>query len=214
MSVTSSPIHRSSAEPGRCGLQRNVRTPYVPDLPPHGLPIQRSPAAPNSHSRGVRHSGTSVLRASRTYHHTDCRSNEVRQHRTPTAGEYGTPRHPYSVRPGLTTTRTADPTKSGTPGHPYSVRPGLLISRTVRSREVISAEVLADLPPLFDAAPPASAGMPTRTARRQPEPGVQVQLRLDGHQLHWLDAQVTRLHAPSRTALVLALLRVHLGAPR
>jgi hypothetical protein len=94
--------------------------------------------------------------------------------------------------------------------------------RTARSREMTYADVLveaasahlAELPLVFDAAPPANAGMPSRTARRHPEPGVQVQLRLDGHQLHWLDAQVTRLRAPSRTALVLALLRVHLGAPR
>jgi len=94
--------------------------------------------------------------------------------------------------------------------------------RTARSREMTYAELLveaasthlADLPPLFEAPPPASAGMPTRAARRLPEPGVQVQLRLDGHQLRWLDDQVTRLRAPSRTALVLALLRAHLDALR
>jgi Ohr subfamily peroxiredoxin len=105
-----------------------------------------------------------------------------------------------------------------------SVSPGLLVQRTALSlsRDMTYAEVLveaasahlADLPPPFEAAPPASVGMPTRAARRLPEPGVQVQLWLDGHQLRWLDDQVTRLQAPSYTALVLALLRAHLGALR
>ena len=86
--------------------------------------------------------------------------------------------------------------------------PGLLIFRTARTREVTSAEVLvgaasahlADLPPLFEAAPSASAGMPTRAACRLP--GVQVQLRLNGQQLRWLNDQVARLRPRSRTALV------------
>jgi len=135
-------------------------------------------------------------------------------------------------KPGPMTTRTAAPTKSGStklsPRSTWHSETSVLCEsrtsgfRTVRSREVISAEVLAeaatahlaDLPPLFDAAPPAKAGIPTRAARRLPRPCVQVKLRLDGRLLHWLDAQVARLHARSGATLVLPLLRVHLGAPR
>jgi len=54
--------------------------------------------------------------------------------------------------------------------------------------------------------------MPIRARRHHPDPGVQVQIRLDGRQVTWLDEQAERLGAPSRTALVAALLRAHLGA--
>jgi hypothetical protein len=51
-----------------------------------------------------------------------------------------------------------------------------------------------------------TGGMPTRSPARRTEPGMQTQLRLDGHQIAWLDEQTRRLGAPSRTALVVALL--------
>lgn len=57
------------------------------------------------------------------------------------------------------------------------------------------------------------SGMPVRPIRQRSDPGVQVQIRLDGHQVAWLDQQVERLGAPSRSALVAGLLRAHLGAP-
>lgn len=93
---------------------------------------------------------------------------------------------------------------------------------TARSRQVTYADLLVEsavhLPKVrrafggqqepMHASPGA---MPVRAARRAVQPGVQVQLRLDGHQVRWLDDQVQRLSAPSRTALVVALLRVHLG---
>ncbi len=94
--------------------------------------------------------------------------------------------------------------------------------RTTRSRELTYAELLVEAATVHldelgaSFAPPrpaAGPGMPARPARRQPGPGVQVQIRLDGHQLAWLDQQVHRLGAPSRTALVTALLRAHLGEP-
>jgi len=70
--------------------------------------------------------------------------------------------------------------------------------RTARSREMTYSELLVE----------AAAA---RTGRRTVEPGVQVQVRLDGHQVAWLDEQVARLGAPSRTSLVVALLSAHLG---
>lgn len=93
---------------------------------------------------------------------------------------------------------------------------------TARSREMTYAEVLSEAAgahleavagTLTPQPPPApSGGMPTRARRRTVEPGVQRQLRLDGHQLAWLDAQAKRLQAPSRNALVVSLLRAHLGS--
>jgi hypothetical protein len=95
------------------------------------------------------------------------------------------------------------------------------LRRTARSRELTYADLLveaasahleeveAGLAPAT--AQPRGVGMPSRS-RRAPRPGVQVQIRLDGHQLAWLDNQVARLKAPSRTALVAALLNKHLGA--
>lgn len=53
---------------------------------------------------------------------------------------------------------------------------------------------------------PASPGMPTRNRPCRPTPGIQTQLRLDGHQIAWLDEAAQRVRAPSRTALVVALL--------
>ena len=52
-----------------------------------------------------------------------------------------------------------------------------------------------------------TTGMPTRIrAARPASPGVQTQLRLDGHQITWLDEAARQVGAPSRTALVVALL--------
>ncbi len=93
---------------------------------------------------------------------------------------------------------------------------------TARSREMTYAELLAEAASAhldtaassFVPAPPPQldGGMPTRPRRRNVEPGVQRQMRLDGHQIAWLDQQAARLQAPSRNALVVALLRAHLGA--
>lgn len=95
------------------------------------------------------------------------------------------------------------------------------LRRTARSREITYADLLveaasAHLDEVESALAPVSSraagtGMPSRT-RRAPRPGVQVQIRLDGHQVTWLDNQVARLGAPSRTALVVALLNLHLDA--
>ena len=98
---------------------------------------------------------------------------------------------------------------------------GLLerLRATRRSREVTYAELLVEAAAAHldgvqsrfrPASNPAVVGMPSRGSKRLSEPGVQVQLRLDGHQLRWLDEQAARLGAPSRTALVAALLETHL----
>lgn len=92
--------------------------------------------------------------------------------------------------------------------------------QTSRSREMTYADLLVEAAAAHLAGlrfqSPASvvvgAGMPARKTRGQPHPGVQVQIRLDGHQVNWLDEQGSALGAPSRTALVVALLRAHLGA--
>lgn len=93
---------------------------------------------------------------------------------------------------------------------------------TARSREMTYAEVLTEAAARhLDAAagtftqqpvPSTLGGMPARARRRTVEPGIQRQLRLDGHQLAWLDAQAEQLQAPSRNALVVTLLRAHLGS--
>lgn len=92
--------------------------------------------------------------------------------------------------------------------------------KTSRSREMTYADLLVeaaaahleDLQTRFRSVPKeVGSGMPVRPTRGQPQPGVQVQLRLDGHQVAWLDEQAHRLGAPSRSALVVALLQAHLG---
>jgi len=96
------------------------------------------------------------------------------------------------------------------------------LRRTARSRELTYADLLVEAASahLSEVTPAAAATpapqwsmekMPSRVTRRQPRPAVQAQIRLDGHQVAWLDAQVERLGLPSRTALVVALLEAHLG---
>jgi len=97
------------------------------------------------------------------------------------------------------------------------------LKRTRLSRELTYADLLVEaaaahldgLETVFaNGGPsPGATGMPVRSRprRRVTEPGVQVQIRLDGHQLLWLDEQVQRLRAPSRTAVVVALLQAHLS---
>ncbi len=98
------------------------------------------------------------------------------------------------------------------------------LRRTARSREMTYAELLVEaaaahlteIAAVFDvgAAVSAGSGMPSRASKRHSQPGVQVQLRLDGHQVAWLDAQADQLGAPSRSSLVVALFREHLnGGP-
>lgn len=93
---------------------------------------------------------------------------------------------------------------------------------TTRSRQMTYAELLVEaaaahlegLSQSFQTPRPATrpSGMPARPNQGTRQPGVQVQLRLDGHQVAWLDDQAARLGASSRTALVVALLRPHLGS--
>ena len=53
--------------------------------------------------------------------------------------------------------------------------------------------------------------MPTRAGARRGHGTIQIQLRLDDRQHEWLDTQVQRHGAPSRSALVSAVLSRHLG---
>ncbi len=53
--------------------------------------------------------------------------------------------------------------------------------------------------------------MPTRASARRGHGTIQIQLRLDDRQHEWLDTQVQRHGAPSRSALVSAVLSRHLG---
>jgi hypothetical protein len=57
-----------------------------------------------------------------------------------------------------------------------------------------------------------SSGMPRRAPRKRGEAGIQIQLRLDGLQVAWLDAKVTEFGAPSRSALVSAVFKLHTQA--
>ncbi|WP_395405689.1 hypothetical protein ACHMXB_22380 (plasmid) [Arthrobacter sp. UC242_113] len=54
------------------------------------------------------------------------------------------------------------------------------------------------------------SGMPRRAPRKRGEAGIQIQLRLDGLQVAWLDEKVTEFDAPSRSALVSAVLKLHI----
>ena len=77
----------------------------------------------------------------------------------------------------------------------------------------VSAEELRSA--LNPAEPQAPAGgMPVRAKRHPKGGGVQVQLRLDDAQRTWIDNKVDELDAPSRTALIAAVLSLHLGTPR
>lgn len=55
-----------------------------------------------------------------------------------------------------------------------------------------------------------SSGMPRRAPRKRGEAGIQIQLRLDGLQVAWLDEKVTEFDAPSRSALVAAVFKLHI----
>lgn len=54
------------------------------------------------------------------------------------------------------------------------------------------------------------SGMPTRQRRVRGTAGIQIQLRLDTNQRAWLDQKQHDVGAPSRSALVAAVLRLHL----
>lgn len=54
------------------------------------------------------------------------------------------------------------------------------------------------------------SGMPARQRRVRGTAGIQIQLRLDTNQRSWLDQKQDDVGAPSRSALVAAVLRLHL----
>lgn len=56
------------------------------------------------------------------------------------------------------------------------------------------------------------SGMPRRAPRKRGEAGIQIQLRLDGLQVAWLDEKVTEFDAPSRSALVSAVYKLYIQA--
>ncbi|MDR6989230.1 hypothetical protein J2Y66_003745 [Paenarthrobacter nitroguajacolicus] len=58
---------------------------------------------------------------------------------------------------------------------------------------------------------PSLSGMPRRVPRRRGEAGIQIQVRLDGHQIVWLDEKVVEFNAPSRSALVSTVYRLYLN---
>lgn len=67
----------------------------------------------------------------------------------------------------------------------------------------------------LNAAPVHRPGsMPTRSTPRRGHGTIQIQLRLDDSQHQWLDGQVQRHGAPSRSALVTAALTRHLSPER
>jgi hypothetical protein len=57
-----------------------------------------------------------------------------------------------------------------------------------------------------------SSGMPRRAPRKRGEAGIQIQLRLDGLQVAWLDEKVAEFDAPSRSALVSAAFKLYIQA--
>lgn len=57
-----------------------------------------------------------------------------------------------------------------------------------------------------------NSGMPRRAPRKRGEAGIQIQLRLDGLQVAWLDEKVIEFDAPSRSALVSTVFGLHTQA--
>ena len=57
-----------------------------------------------------------------------------------------------------------------------------------------------------------NSGMPRRAPRKRGEAGIQIQLRLDGVQVAWLDEKVAEFDAPSRSALVSTVFKLHIQA--
>ncbi|WP_432246151.1 hypothetical protein ACRB8A_19185 (plasmid) [Arthrobacter sp. G.S.26] len=57
------------------------------------------------------------------------------------------------------------------------------------------------------------SGMPRRAPRKRGEAGIQIQLRLDGLQVAWLDEKVTEFDAPSRSALVSTVFKLYIQTP-
>lgn len=58
-----------------------------------------------------------------------------------------------------------------------------------------------------------TGGMPRRQRRSRGTAGIQIQLRMDGDQVAWLTAKQAAVGAPSRSALVATVLRLHLAQP-
>ncbi|WP_223257011.1 hypothetical protein [Arthrobacter globiformis] len=56
------------------------------------------------------------------------------------------------------------------------------------------------------------SGIPRRAPRKRGEAGIQIQLRLDGLQVAWLDEKVAEFDAPSRSALVSAAFKLYIQA--
>lgn len=96
------------------------------------------------------------------------------------------------------------------------------VKETLHSQRTTYADLLLDA---FDAVsgdtiakefkpesvPSTSSGMPRRVPRRRGEAGIQIQVRLDGNQTAWLDDKVIEFNAPSRSALVSTVYRLHLA---
>jgi hypothetical protein len=56
----------------------------------------------------------------------------------------------------------------------------------------------------------SNSGMPRRAPRKRGEAGIQIQLRLDGLQVAWLDEKVKEFDAPSRSALVSSVFKLYI----
>ena len=76
--------------------------------------------------------------------------------------------------------------------------------------EALSPEAIAK--EFETAVVPTSSGMPRRVPRRRGEAGIQIQVRLDDGQTAWLDQKVVEFNAPSRSALVSTVYRLHINA--
>jgi hypothetical protein len=55
------------------------------------------------------------------------------------------------------------------------------------------------------------SGMPRRVLRRRGSAGIQIQVRLDDGQIAWLDQKVVEFRAPSRSALVSSVYKLHVS---
>jgi outer membrane biosynthesis protein TonB len=142
---------------------------------------------------------------------------------SPKTAPQQTAKRPASPAPGDTRPKASN----AVPGAPRNVgvylAPQLLadVKEAVHLQRITYADLLIDAFEAVDDTLIAqefepetvvtSSGMPRRAVRRRGSAGIQIQVRLDDGQIAWLDQKVVEFSAPSRSALVSAVYKLHVS---
>lgn len=142
---------------------------------------------------------------------------------SPKTARQQTAKRPVSPAPANTRPKASN----AVPGAPRNVgvylAPQLLadVKEAVHLQRITYADLLIDAFEAVDASLIArkfepetvvtSSGMPRRAVRRRGSAGIQIQVRLDDGQIAWLDQKVVEFSAPSRSALVSAVYKLHVS---